>query len=156
MYLVECKPDSILVEYLASASRRSIRHTGGKFELLKILADRETGAKGLIDEDPGSYEPPHLERFRVRYNLTNHGFKVLHYESRNNVLIVLCPRLEEWVLKAAKEANVDVRAYGLPIDASELHEWINIRIKGFERLVEDLKGKSSAVKSLERYLRNDT
>ena len=42
--------------------------------------------------------------------------RILRNTNRNNDLIILCPRLEDWILEAAKEANVDIETYNLPKD----------------------------------------
>jgi hypothetical protein len=43
-------------------------------------------------------------------------------------------RLEEWILAAANEAGLDVRAYGLPRTPRQLHGAINTNLDKFERL----------------------
>lgn len=63
------------------------------------------------------------------------------------------PRLEEWILKAAREAGVDMRNYGLPDDADQSHKVINIRSRQFVNLLEDIKGKSRMLKTLEDHLK---
>ncbi|MDI6811481.1 MAG: hypothetical protein QMD80_07425 [archaeon] len=91
---------------------------------------------------------------QVKENLSNdYGFKVLHDNSKNNDLLVLCPRLEEWVLKAAKEADINIKKYNLPDDSEQLHKVINIDINKFEKLVNNLKGKSKMIKALEKSLK---
>jgi len=72
----------------------------------------------------------------------------MHQKSRNNTLIILCPRLEEWILEAAREANVDLQKYNLPNDPAKLHQQINIQIDKFQRLIERLKTKSNRLKKL--------
>jgi hypothetical protein len=44
-------------------------------------------------------------------------------------------RLEEWILAAANEAGLDVRAYGLPRTPRQLHGAINTNLDKFERLL---------------------
>jgi hypothetical protein len=153
MYLVECKPDAVLVISLTSASKKDIIHAGNKSELLKRLIERQTNSKGIIDEDPWSVQPPHLQKFEETQDLTGYKFKILRHATKNNTLIVLCPRLEEWILEAAKEVNMDIRTYNLPNDAAKLHEQINIRIDRFQKLVQDLKKKSNRIKALKKHLK---
>mgnify|MGYP001039832934 CR=1 FL=1 len=155
MYLVECKPDTVLVQSLTRASRKNIQHAGNKSELLKKLTEHYSDSKGVIDEDPWSIQPPHMQKFKEKQNLTSFGLKVLHQTSKNNTLIVLCPRLEEWILEAAREANVDPQKYNLPNDSVKLHQQINIQIDKFQRLVEKLKTKSNRVKKLASGLQVD-
>jgi hypothetical protein len=56
---------------------------------------------------------------------------------------MLCPRLEDWMLRTAREVGIDVRDYGLPHDAKRLHSEININLDKFEKLLEALKSKGS-------------
>ena len=152
MYLVECKPDTLLVRTLTNTSRKNIRHAGNKSELLKKLSERYDNCKGIIDEDPWSIQPPHLQKFTQRQNLKRHNLKILHQSSKNNTLIMVCPRLEEWILDAAKEANINVREYNLPNDATKLHKQINIKTDKLERLLIDLKQESNRFKTLRKHL----
>jgi len=151
MIYIECKPDFVLVKSLG-VPRREIIHLGGKPEICKQLEKREN-CKGLVDEDPFSVQPSYLRRLEVQENLSSYGLKVLKDGSKKNDLIVLCPRLEDWILKAAKEAKVDVKRYNLPDDGEKLHKMININITKFEKLIEDLKGKSRMLYTLEKFIR---
>jgi len=152
MYLVECKPDAVLVQSLTITSRKDIRHAGNKSELLKKLTEHYDNTKGIIDEDPWSIQPPHLQRFKEKQHLTTYNLRIRRQKTKNNTLIILCPRLEDWILEAAREANLDPKEYNLPNDASELHELINIQIDKFEDFIEALKTKSNRLKELKRYL----
>ena len=104
---------------------------------------------GLVDEDPSSVQPLYLKKLQERENLSDCGVKILKDNAKNNDLIILCPRLEEWVLKATKEADLDISRYNLPDDGDQLHKVINIDLRKFETLIKDLKGKSEMVKALE-------
>ncbi len=46
-----------------------------------------------------------------------------------------------------REAGVNVRNYGLPDDADQSHQVINIRPQQFVNLVEDIKGKNRMLKT---------
>lgn len=152
MYLVECKPDEVLVKTLTLASRKNIRHAGNKTELLKKLTEHYCDTIGIIDEDPESIQPPHLQKFKEKQDLTSYNFKILHQKSKNNTLIMLRPRLEEWILAAAKEANVDLEKYKMSNDPIELHKQINIQIDKFQKLVNNLKTESNRLKELKVHL----
>ena len=151
MIYTECKPDSTLVKMLG-LPKKHIIHQQGKPEVCKQL-EKRTNWKGLIDEDPFSVQPPYLKQLQERGDLSHYGLKILNDTSKNNVLIILCPRLEEWVLEASKNADIDIRRYNLPNDEEKLHEEINTDLRKFERLVNDLKGKSEMIKALERAIK---
>ena len=125
---VECKPDEVLVRALG-IPRREIKHWRDKGRLYKHLQD-EPGLIGLIDEDPFSAQPAGLGRERPEER-PEYGLKVIAGNSR---LIILCPRLEEWILQAAKEAALDPTRFGLPDQGQSLHDVINLRLKNFENL----------------------
>lgn len=155
MYLVECKPDAILVQSLTLATRKNIEHAGNKSQLLKKLTEHYGNSKGVIDEDPGSIQPPHLQKFKEKQDLTGYNLKILHQKSKNNTLIILRPRLEDWILQAAKEANIDPKKYNLPNDPTRLHEQINIQIDKFQKLVKDLT-RTNRLKKLKTHLMTNT
>jgi len=147
MIYTECKPDSTLVKLLG-ISKKQIIHLGGKPEVCKQLEKREDW-KGLVDEDPFSVQPPYLKKLQEKKNLSNYGLKILNDPSKNNDLIVLRPRLEEWIIKATEEAGIDIKRYNLPDDGEQLHKVINMDLRKFERLVNELKGKSKMLEALE-------
>jgi len=153
MYLVECKPDAVLVQILTRTSRRNIEHAGNKTELLKRLV-KSTDSKGIADEDPWAYQPSLLSRFEEtrNQNLATCEIRIYRQRGRNNLLVMLCPRLEDWILKAANEANINLQRFGLPNNAEELHRLINIRTDNFEKLVENIKDKSDRIKRLKNRL----
>jgi len=152
MYLVECNPDTVLIKILTLASRKNIVHAGNKSELLKKLTERYSNSKGIVDEDPWSIQPPHLQKFKEKQDLTRHNLKILHQTNKNNTLIVIRPRLEEWILEASREANLNLKKYKLPDDATRLHRQINIKIDKLEELLTDLKQNSNRIKTLKKYL----
>jgi len=140
MIYVECKPDFTLVRFITNLPRKEIVHEfKGKYEVCKQLGKRRH-CKGLVDEDPLSVPPSYLEKLRLREEIPERGLKVMHDESNNNLLIILCPRLEDWILRAAKERGINPDKYNLPNNPNRLHEVINLSLDRFERLLEDLKG----------------
>lgn len=66
------------------------------------------------------------------------GLRLLSDTARGNHIVVLCPKLEDWIVRAAREADTDLANYNLPTDPKVLHGVINQRLSNFQRLVEDL------------------
>ncbi|HDS45874.1 MAG TPA: hypothetical protein ENN68_07275 [Methanomicrobia archaeon] len=132
--------------------KRQIIHLQGKPEVCKQLEKRERFL-GLIDEDPFSVQPSYLKRLAVKEDLPNYGLKILKDITKHNVLIILSPRLEGWILKAAKEAGIDITRYNLPNSEEKLHEEINSDLRKLERFLDDLKGKSKMIEALEKATR---
>jgi len=152
MIYVECDPDFVLVKSITNIPKREINHARGKPDICRKLRKKQN-SKGLVDEDPMCSQPKYVEKMKVEEDLSPHGIKILYDSSNNNYLFVLCPRLEEWILKATKEAKIDIKKYGLPNDEEELHKIINIRIDKFEKLIKDLKEKSKMLKTLAKLIR---
>lgn len=150
MIYVECKPDLALVRAITEIPRKEIIHEGGKSEVCRRL-EKRMNCKGLVDEDPQSSQPPYIRRMKEERDLSKHKVKILHDNSNENYLVVLCPRLEEWILEAAKEANIDVRNYNLPDDPAKLHEEINFNLKKLEELIKALRN-FNRLKTLKRLL----
>jgi hypothetical protein len=151
MIYTECKPDSSLVRILGIPKKQVI-HQQGKSEVCKELEKKENWI-GMVDEDPFSVQPTYLQKLEETENLSNYGLRVLKDNAKNNDLIILSPKLEGWILKAAKGAGIDIKRYNLPDDGEQLHKVINLDLRKFERLVNDLKGKSKMLEALERVIK---
>ncbi|MGH7800750.1 MAG: hypothetical protein ACREOW_09000 [Thermodesulfobacteriota bacterium] len=147
---MECNPDEILVKALG-IPRKEIDHAGNKEEVCKEL-EICTNSKGLVDEDPLGTQPSYIKKLKPLSDKRD-DIKLMHDKKARNYLIILCPRLEEWILKATREAGVNVEVYGLPNNADELHKFINTKLKGFVNLIENIKGKSRMLKTLEDFLK---
>lgn len=139
MIYVECKPDVALVNALG-IPKREIIHAGNKSKVCKRLSKSEN-SKGLIDQDPWSDQLSYVKRLETVYN--QHGVEIREDRQNKNRLIILCPRLEEWILEATKEANLDITEYGLPNSGKKLHGMINTNISKFETLIEELLRRNS-------------
>lgn len=152
MIYVECKPDFALVKFITRIAKREIVHELNKPEICKRLA-KHSNCKGLVDEDPGSEQPQYIKNLKVVNDLYQEGLRVLYDEPRNNHIIVLCSILEDWILKAARETNLNMDKYPLPNTPAKLHKVINLNLDKFERLLEDLREKDSErLKALGRIL----
>jgi hypothetical protein len=139
MIYVECKPDFTLVKFITKISKREIIHEmRGKGAVCQRLKTR-SNCKGLVDEDPFGTQPQYIRKLSLEDDLPQDELKVLYDKSRDNRLIVLCPRLEEWILKAAQEANLNMEKYPLPSTPEKLHREINLNLSRFEKLLTDLK-----------------
>jgi|WetSurMetagenome_2_1015567.scaffolds.fasta_scaffold1394492_1 hypothetical protein len=138
LYL-ECNPDEVLAR-VVGVPRRAIVHSHGKGRVSKHL-DRQSGVSGLVDEDPGSAQPRTLAGF-VEVSST-HDVRLKIDKNRNNRLVVLCPELEDWVIKTAKSARVKMEEYSLSERPGELHANINQRLSNLERLLKELAALKS-------------
>lgn len=147
----ECNADTALLVAILGVPKREIVHEiKGKSEVCKSL-ERHTESKGMIDEDPAMVQPLYLKELILKQELPLLGLKMLYDRTRGNHVIVLCPRLEEWILKTAEESNVNMQDFGLPNNPSSLHKQLGHEIAGFTKLVVKLKN-SNRLKNLKRLL----
>lgn len=154
MIYVECDADIVLVRSLTTG--QDVQHKPGKSRVCSQL-ERQTRCKGMVDEDPTSTQPPYVDRLkkaRREDDSPEYALTVLHDNSNHNRLILLCPRLEEWLLQAAVEAEIDIRKYHLPNNPKGLHTELTLKRKrhmdNFKRLLEDMRdcGRLKALKRL--------
>ena len=151
MIYVECYPDVQLVQSVTGWHKREVIHEfKGKSGVANKLRNG-SGLKGMVDEDPGAIQPSYFERLSVTYDLTQHGIKVLTHNRSHNQVIILCPKLEDWVLAAAQQTGIDVTRYGLLARVNELHSTINHRISNLSRLLRALK-ETPRIRELRRLL----
>jgi len=147
---VECNPDKLLLQKL-SIPKKKIFHAGSKSEVCKKLS-KSVNSVGVVDEDPFSIQPRYIEKLKTIENSQKLGIKVLLDETNNNLVIILSPRLEEWIIGASKEVKISMNRYGLPKDGNKLHKVINSNLDKFERLLEDLIDKSGRFLALKSHL----
>ncbi|DBA54653.1 TPA_asm: hypothetical protein GahPV1_gp16 [Geoglobus ahangari pleomorphic virus 1] len=148
MLYVECYPDESLAISLG-VRKRDVIHAHSKGNVCKKL-ERTKNSKGMVDEDPGSSQPSYIKSLRVEEE--KHDLKLLLDPRNGNYLIVVCPNLEEWIIRTAREAGVDLRRMGLPNDPNRLHKVINSNLDKFEKLLSELQGRSKRLETLRGYL----
>ena len=138
MLYVEGKADEVLVIGLG-LTRGEVSRELNKDEVLKQLGS-QSHCLGMVDEDPNSPQPIQLSRMIVAADYDLLGLRVLEHRAQNNRVILLRPRLEEWLLRAAQDAGLDVggRRYNLPSSPTRLHREINLDLSKVERLLADL------------------
>ena len=138
MLYVECKADEALAIGLG-LTRQEVNHELNKDEVLKQLV-KQSHCLGMVDEDPKSPQPIQLSRMIVAADYDLLGLRVYADTARNNRVILLRPRLEEWLLRAAGDAGLAVggRRYNLPSSPTRLHREINLDLSKVERLLADL------------------
>lgn len=152
MHIVECDPDVILISSLARISKRKVDHGNGKHQVLRRLL-KHCDSIGMIDEDPFSTQPQkYLQRFVVVDDSVENRIRTLRYARGNDRLIVLCPRLEEWIIESCRRVHVELTRYNLPDNGNQLHEEINFKLNRFQQLVTDLIPQSEMLTTLQERL----
>ena len=152
MIYAECNSETILI-LSSNISKKKMRHLGGKTSVLKRL-EKHNGCTGLIDEDPFSSQPPMLKKYELMEDYKNLGIKVLQNNKKANRLLVLCPRVEEWILKASKGTEINlIKDYDLPTNPDDLHEIIPLNEEKCMSLVKDLlRKRNKRLKKLSKLL----
>src|SRR5882724_10993554 len=145
--VVECKPDEILAVVLGF-SRKEIAHENNKGEVCHYL-EKSAIKLAIIDEDPGSGQPRYLRNFKV----VEEKFSVITmvYKKFDKTIIVIKPRLEEWILMQCQNSGINPGDFFLPADAKRLKDIINLKLDKFQRLLDDLvHNQNEGVKHLQK------
>lgn len=152
MIYVECKPDTIMANVLSCG--REVKHMAGTSRVCRKLSE-QNDCRGFIDGHFPAIRHPYIKEIKKSGSIrTQRQYSLTIFEDipKNNRLILLMPRLEEWVLQAARKANINVRNYHLPSNADELHDLLELgnreTMAQFRMLVQLLKRKSDQVQCL--------
>jgi hypothetical protein len=148
--LVECNADEMVLRNLG-VSRKQLLHFGGKYELVKKLKERVHDI-GMVDEDPGKNQPQDMGSYRIMDSAE--GLQLLARQgSGGQRLVVVCPKLEDWLIDRAKSSGIRPEDYGLPTDPDRLHSIPRYEQKeGFKRFLAELKEKDKGMNLLHRWL----
>ncbi len=134
MLLLECKPDEVLARRLGLV-RREIVHHNDKGRVCNALK-RTEGQIGMIDEDPGSAQPPYLAT--LTQSASAHDLLVMQDTGRRHRVVIVRPRLEEWIIKSAQASGLKMSDFGFSERGNELHREINSKLQKFEELLDAL------------------
>jgi len=116
---VECFPDEVLVRSLGVPVAR-VRHSRGSGNVLNDLL-RGHAAWGMIDEDPGKTRPAEIKRF-IEQERQGSVILMTGGKDAGGRLVMICPRLEEWLLARASASGVNPGDYGLPASSKALRK----------------------------------
>lgn len=148
MIFVECKADKVFLKTIG-IEEKIIYHAGGKGRVVHKLIKCKKEI-GIIDEDPGRPQPKKLKQFKLIKEV--HNMKILQDENENK-LILLNPRLEEWILNITKRYNLKIEKFNLPHNGEEFHKIINSNTQKFENLLENIKKKKlDEIEFLKNYI----
>jgi hypothetical protein len=149
--LVECNADEVVLRNLGVV-KKQLFHFGGRNKVITRLRDLP-GAVGMVDEDPGSTQHGDL---RASYRQTEYaeGLRLLTRQGRGaQRLVVICPKLEDWLIARAKLSGIRPEDYGLPSDPDRLHSIPRYEEKeGFHRFLSELKEQDKGMYLLRRWI----
>jgi len=139
--IVECKPDEILAKALG-LKRNEVVHQPNKGEVCNLLKKTDIQI-AIIDEDPlSASQPLYLNSFTLVEEI--YDVRYLLSKPENKIILVLKPRLEEWILKRCKETGVDPKNHHLPMDNKRFKDVINYHLNHFENMLHELNVKQDA------------
>ena len=143
MIYVECKPDETLVRGLGFM-KKEVAHGLNKNEVLKRLSEKDN-LLAMVDEDPSASQPVQFSRMLKDDNQSNLGLLTYFDGGKSNRVIVLCPKLEDWIIRASQIANLEIGKppYNLASTPKSLHKEINGKLDKLDLLVNDLLANQS-------------
>jgi hypothetical protein len=149
--LVECNADEAVLRALGVA-KQQLLHLGGKGNVINRLK-KLPGATGVVDEDPASAQARDLNNYQEEVQTTE-GLRLLTRQGKGGQrLILVCPKLEDWLIHRAKSMGVEPENYGLPTDPDRLHSIPRYEQKeGFCRFLAELKERDSGMHLLRRWI----
>ena len=148
--LVECYADEKLLRTLG-VPKRQLSHERCKGEVVKRV--HKLGcAIGLIDEDPSSAQPRDLDNYKEVQ--AAEGLRLLtRRDDTNKRLVVICPRLEDWLIQRAKSLGIKPEEYDLPSNPDHLHSIPRYEKKqNFLRFLTELKERDSGMHLLHQWI----
>lgn len=119
--VVECYHDWALARSLGIPIRQ-LRHQSGKGNVLRTLAKCNEEVVGIVDEDPGkpNSHPAELSKYEIEEEA--HGLRLARNRGdQGKRLVIVTPRLEEWLFSHAKACGLCQSDYGLPETAAAMH-----------------------------------
>lgn len=147
---VECIPDETLLKKLGY-TKKQIQHHAGKTRVLAHISHNRNQL-AMVDEDPSSVPNPYERELQLKDEIL--GIKYCIDKRLNNKVLVLKPKLEDWIIYACRKSNIDINNYGLPAKGNGLHGIINNRLSAYERLLDDLlKKENECLVQLKNWLR---
>ena len=151
MIAVECYADEKLVGILG-VGKKQIRHEGCKGNIFRKLK-KESSGTGLVDQDPGSAQPGELKNYRKVEE--GDGIELyIHQGTPDKRIIMMCPRLEDWLISRARAAGIKPEDFGLEKEPLALHRSGRYdRRSGYVAFIKALWEKDRGMKRLEEWVR---
>ena len=149
--LVECDADEVVLRNLGVV-KKQLFHFAGRNRVITRLKDMP-GAVGMVDEDPGSTQHPDLKA-SYRQAKSAKGLLLLTRQgSGGQRLVMICPKLEDWLIARAKSSGIRPEDYGLPSDPDRLHSIPRYEQKqNFLRFLTELKERDRGMHLLRQWI----
>ena len=144
MIYLECYADEALVKSFGIPSKR-IKHAFSKGEVCNMLR-KANDAVGIVDEDPTAGKSMY-EKQMLQYIVHEDDKLIFCEDSKScNRLILIRPRLEEFILRIVKENGFNMESYRLSSVPKRLHDELTFRknqqkFVDLSKLLNDLLGR---------------
>ncbi len=138
----ECYIDTCLTETITLCFNQ-FNHQKGCNSVCKVMQEKfgNSFALGIIDKD--KKEVPYLQEFDLVSS--NDSLSMYKHKSKHHYIIQITPAVEQFFLKVAEEASIDLASYGFSSDMKELTKITKqvsdkneVVFKTFKRLFWDL------------------
>ena len=156
MIYVECRSDTVMARSLAAGVE--VQHLFGTSRVCHKLME-QTDCKGMVDEGEG-VKHPYIKELKATGMIKEQprcDLIVCEDKSRNNRLILVRPRLEEWIIETAHSVSLDPLRYRLPDQPDQLHDTLFLAnrkvLNQFRIFVQRLLSTSYRMKTLAYLLR---
>lgn len=149
--LVECNADEVVLRNLG-VPKKQLDHEGCKGEVINRLKELP-GATGIVDEDPASTQHRDLKASYRKVDSGEGLYLLVRQGSGGQRLVVICPKLEDWLIERAESSGIRPEDYGLPSDPDRLHSIPRYEQKeGFRRFIAQLKEQDKGMHLLRRWI----
>ena len=116
-FVPECYFDTVLVRAILQ-TETALNHKKGCNNVIKAMEEarlKNEFAVGIVDKD--KTELSYLREFDG-YDFDN--LILFKHKYKHHYIIQLNPPVEKWIIAVAKEANIDLPDFGLPLDFEKL------------------------------------
>lgn len=111
----ECYVDTNLMNVLIG---KACNHKKGCTNVCKVLDEKLTDQFAIAVIDKDKKEPASVQNYELI--AADRFVMVSKHRQRPHYLIHICPAIEEFILAAANELNVNLADFGLPTDRDQL------------------------------------
>jgi hypothetical protein len=157
MIFVECTPDTTLARALSAGN--TVVHVNGASTVCRKLQNIKH-CKGMVDERDVVGKHPYVKALFNSKSILQLSTDLLVCEDKANTnkLILIQPRLEEWIINCAKAAKIQLTNYDLYDDPEQLHDQLtlgnnNYTLNKFRLFIQQLQSQSNRINDLAKLLK---
>ena len=118
-FVPECYFDTVLVRPVLQ-TKTALNHKKGCNNVVKEMQEgklKDMFAVGIVDMD--KKELGYLAEFD-KYEFSNLNLYRHKQERKHHYIIQLDPPIEKWIIRVAKEADIDIGNFGLPTEVEKI------------------------------------